>query len=179
MGRLINIIIVLVAIPALILFWPSDFGGKTDFMIVQGQSMLPTILPGSFVITEQDPPYSVDEVVAFHMRQEGQEQIVVHRIINYFPENDNFQTQGDNNDKADVGRYSKVDIIGEVRYVIPHVGGMLGLFRNPVILVVLIGISVAYQMKKDKEKKRKEKLKEKYSKTTLTHEPKINTKPPN
>ena len=67
-------------------------------MIVQGQSMLPTILPGSFIIIQQEPPYQVDDVVAYNMVHERIGQIVVHRIIEYDPIARDVIMQGDNND---------------------------------------------------------------------------------
>ena len=58
--------------------------------------MLPTILPGSFIITQQEPTYEVDDVVAINYVHEKARQIVVHRIIEYDPAGRDFTTQGDN-----------------------------------------------------------------------------------
>ena len=158
MGTRLKIISLVIIIPLVIFLWPSAVGGKTDFMIVQGQSMLPTILPGSFLIIQQEPPYEVDDVVAYTMVYERIGQIVVHRIIEYDPVDRNFIMQGDNNPKPDSGTYTQEDIIGEVKFVIPFIGDALTLMRNPAILVLLIVISAAWQMQQNKKKKRKERL---------------------
>ena len=159
MGTRLKIISLVIIIPLLIFLWPSAVGGKTDFMIVHGQSMLPTILPGSFIIIQQEPPYEVDDVVAYKMVHERVGLIVVQMIIEYYPISRDFILQGNYNDKQDTGTYSQEDIIGEVKFVVPFFGDALSFMRNPAILVVLIGISVVWQMQQGKKKKRKEHLK--------------------
>ena len=64
MNRLVQILIVIALIPVVIYFWPTSFGGDTTIMIVQGNSMLPTILPGSLVVAKEAPGYHVDDIVA-------------------------------------------------------------------------------------------------------------------
>jgi signal peptidase len=157
-GNRSKIIALVIILPLVIFLWPASVGGKTDFMIVQGQSMLPTILPGSFLIIQQEPPYEVDDVVAYIMVQENIAQLVVHRIIEYDPVDRDFIMQGDNNEKPDTGTYTQEHIIGEVKFVIPFIGDAFSLMRNPVILVLLIGISAVWQMQENKKKKRKEHL---------------------
>jgi len=120
--------------------------------------MLPTILPGSFIITQQESSYAVDDVVAYKYDQESTKQIVVHRIIEYNAEDRDFILQGDNNPKRDAGTYTNEEIIGEVKAVVPFVGDALSLMRNPVILIVLVGISAIWQMEQSKKKKKKEEL---------------------
>lgn len=156
MGNRLKIITLVIAIPLVIFLWPSVAGGKTDFMIVQGESMLPAMLPGSFIITQQEPRYMIDDVVAFKMVQESARQIVIHRIIEYSSDDRGFIMKGDNNPKRDTGTYTPDDIIGEVKFVIPYFGNALALMRNPVILVALLGISAVLQMQQNKKKKRKE-----------------------
>ncbi|MDH3677510.1 MAG: signal peptidase I [Nitrosopumilus sp.] len=158
MGNRSKLIILLVVVPLVIFLWPSSVGGKTDFFIVQGKSMLPTILPGSFIITQQESSYAVDDVVAYKYDQESTKQIVVHRIIEYNAEDRDFILQGDNNPKRDAGTYTNEEIIGEVKAVVPFVGDALSLMRNPVILIVLVGISAIWQMEQSKKKKKKEEL---------------------
>jgi signal peptidase I len=157
-GTRSKIITLVILIPLVIILWPSAAGGKTDFMIVQGNSMLPTILPGSFVITQQEDEYEVGDVVAYNLVQDRIQQIVVHRIIEYDKLRDIIALQGDNNPRVDPGTYSKNNIIGEVKVIIPFVGDALTFMRNPVILVLLIGISAVWQMQQAKKKKRKEDL---------------------
>jgi len=157
-GKRLKIIALVIILPLVIFLWPSAAGGKTDFMIVQGQSMLPTIIPGSFLITQQEPTYEVDDVIAVNYVHERARQVVVHRIIEYDPADQSFTMQGDNNPKPDAGTFTQEAIIGEVKFVIPFFGDALSLMRNPAILVALIGISAVLQMQQNKKKKRKEQL---------------------
>src|SRR3990172_9830433 len=79
--RIFKMIFVIVLIPFVVYFWPSALGGTAEFLIVQGNSMLPTILPGSLVITKQAESYHIDEIVAYDEGEDFRHKIVVHRIL--------------------------------------------------------------------------------------------------
>ncbi len=145
-----------VSVLLFVFFWPTQLGGDTEFLIVQGQSMLPTILPGSLVVIKEAPSYQVNDIVAYEQRQGRLSQIVVHRIIE---ETDRgFVIQGDNNPKKDVG-YPTNDVIhGKVVFATPYVGDLMGLLRNPVVLIVTALAMGGVQMEQDRRKKRKERL---------------------
>jgi signal peptidase len=147
----IKLVIILVAIPIAVLMWPSFLGGSTDLFMVEGNSMLPTILPGSIVITKKQPTYELDEIVAYHLTQGKLGKIVVHRIIDHTDKG--FVIKGDNNPKPDTGVFNEDKIIGRVVFSTPYVGYLLSLIRNPIVMVVVsIGILlVQYQMKKRKK----------------------------
>jgi len=66
-SRLTKISLVIVSIPILIYFWPMALGGDSEVLIVQGPSMLPTILPGSLILTKAVPEYQVDDIVSFNL----------------------------------------------------------------------------------------------------------------
>ena len=51
--KILNIVIGLAIIPIIIYLWPAALGGSTEFLLVQGNSMLGTIESGSFVITRE------------------------------------------------------------------------------------------------------------------------------
>jgi len=117
--------------------------------------MLPTILPGSFVITRQESNYNVDDIVAFTQGTSQAGRIVVHRIID--EKNDgSFQMQGDNNPKPDVGFYKEDRILGKVNLAVPYVGYILSLIRNPVIMVISSIVLLMVQMEMSKRKKKKQ-----------------------
>ena len=125
-------------------FWPAALGGDTEFLIVQGKSMLPTILPGSFVVTKTAPSYEIGDIVSFPLTTARITNIVVHRII---AEGENgFIIKGDNNEKADRGQYTDEDILGKVVFATPYVGDALGLARNPIALVISAVAVVLLQM---------------------------------
>jgi signal peptidase len=152
----IKIILAIVSVLAFVFFWPVQLGGDTEFLIVQGQSMLPTILPGSMVIIKEAPSYQIDDIVAFTQREGSAQKIVVHRIID--ETEDGFVIKGDNNPKKDPGFPKIDDIRGKVLFATPYVGYIMVLLRNPMVLIVTAIVMGAIQMEQNRRKKHKEKL---------------------
>jgi len=156
MNKKLQIIILILMIPFVIYFWPASLGGDTIIMMVQGQSMLPTILPGSLVVAKAAPEYNIGDIVAYEQRDEDASKIIVHRIIDV--SNDGFIIKGDNNPNKDVG-YPKEDaILGTVMLSTPYVGDVLGMFRNPFVLVIFSVAILGIQMEQKRRKERKEKI---------------------
>jgi len=152
----IKLILIAILIPFIFYFWPTALGGETTVLIVQGNSMLPTILPGSLVVAKEAPSYGTDDIVAYQWKQGTATKNIVHRIID---ETDNgFAIKGDNNRKKDPGFYTEDDILGTVIFATPYVGDLLGLLRNPVVLVLSGVVLAAIQMEQKRRKKKKEKL---------------------
>ena len=139
-----------------IAFWPAQLGGDTSFLIVQGNSMLPTILPGSFVIIKESPPYQIGDIIAFVQREGSAQKTIVHRIIG--EDERGFVIQGDNNPKKDPGFPTEDDILGRVIFATPYVGEILGLFRNPIVLVASSIILVLIQTAQKRRRTKKERL---------------------
>jgi len=157
MNKRIKIIIIAISVPLAIYLWPSALGGSAEILIVQGQSMLPTILPGSLVVAKQAPEYYVGEIVVYIMKSgTGAEKIVVHRIIGQ--NDDGFVIMGDNNPVKDPGIYTNDDILGRVIFATPYVGDMFALLRNPLVLVMVGGGLAAVQMVQKRKKEKKERL---------------------
>ena len=146
----------MISLPIIIYLWPSALGGDAEFMMVQGESMLPTILPGSFVITKEAPLYEIDDIVAFLQKEGGLKKIVVHRIIDETPQG--FSIKGDNNPRKDPGYHTEDVILGKVVFATPYVGDVLDSLRNPIVLISSAVVMVALQMEQDRRKKRKEKI---------------------
>ena len=151
-----KIILVAISVPIFLYFWPTALGGDTEFLIVQGQSMLPTIEPSSLVITKKAPYYEVDDIVAFVQKEGRAQRTVVHRIIDETERG--FIIKGDNNPKKDPGYPTTEDIRGKVIFATPYVGGLLGLLRNPLVLLLTGLVIATIQMEQKRRKKRKEKL---------------------
>ena len=155
MNKLIKIISIIVLIPFLIYFWPASYGGDTTVMMVQGQSMLPTILPGSLVVAKQAPEYNIGDIVAYD--QKDAQRIVVHRIID---ENDSgYIIKGDNNPRKDAGVHKEDVILGTVILSTPYVGDIIGMFKNPAVLIVsaiaLFGVQMVQKSRKESKLKRR------------------------
>lgn len=153
----IKLVIVGILIPVIIYLWPSALGGTTEILIVQGQSMLPTILPGSLVVAKQASEYNVGEIVAFVQKSgTGSQKIVVHRIIEETEQG--FVIMGDNNPTKDPGFQTSENILGTVIFATPYVGDVFALLRNPIVLIISAGVIGAIQMEQKRRKTKKEKL---------------------
>ena len=74
--------------------------------------MLPTILPGSFVVIKEAPSYQIDDIVAFTQESGRLQKTIVHRIIDETEQG--FVIKGDNNARKDAGFPTADDIRGKV-----------------------------------------------------------------
>ena len=154
MNKKIKIIIVLIFIPLFLSLRPSALGGDTDFLIVSGNSMLPTILPGSLVITKEAPSYQIDDIVAYVQREGSAQMNVVHRIIDVTDKG--FIIKGDNNPKKDPGFPTSDDITGKVIFATPYVGDILGMMRNPIVFLLTSVVAIIIQVEQKRRKMKKE-----------------------
>jgi len=118
--------------------------------------MLPTILPGSFVITKEAPSYHIDDIVAFVQKEGKAQKIIVHRIIDETSQG--FIIKGDNNPRKDPGYPKENSILGKVIFVAPYVGDLLASLRNPIVLIGTAVVMAAIQMEQGRKKKKKERL---------------------
>ena len=113
---------------------PSFLGGPASYIIVQGQSMEPTLHSGDLAVLGQQDEYHPGDVVAFNV--EGG--VVIHRIVGGTAE-EGFVTQGDNKDGADVWRPTADDIVGRLWFSIPGGGQFLLRLREPMTLGLMAG----------------------------------------
>jgi len=173
----------MISIPIIIYLWPMTLGGDATFLMVKGQSMLPTILPGSLVITKQAPSYHIDDIVAYFLKEGRYAKIVVHRIVDESPEG--FVIKGDNNPRKDKGNPTHDNIIGKVIFATPYVGDILTSLRNPMLLIGTASVMAAIQFEQNRRKKRKKWLRKirlgitKTSSTILEQKRKKSSKKPN
>jgi len=152
LSKKLNIVIGIAIIPIIIFLWPAALGGSAEFLLVQGNSMLGTIEPGSFVITKEKSNYEVDDIVSYTTDKYSafQGRTVVHRIIE---ETDRgFILKGDNNPRVDPGRVTPNMINGEVIFFTPFLGYLLIIMRNPLVMGVLAIVMLLGQFKKKKKK---------------------------
>ena len=114
--------------------------------------MLPTIQPGSVILTKTQPNYYLDDIVSYDQTAGGLKRIVVHRIIG---ENERgFIIKGDNNPKVDPSAISLDKIRGKVIFATPYVGKFLEMLRDPIMLLVLGGVTAIFQMGINRRKKK-------------------------
>lgn len=151
MGSKLKLIVAIGSLPLFLYFWPSFLGGDTEFMIVNGPSMLPTIQSGSLAIVKKTQTYDVGDVVAY--KDDSSNRLVIHRIV--AQKDDGFIIKGDNNKANDPGIIKPQAIRGEAIFVTPYMGYVTNYLKNPVIMVVAILASMAVMFAK-KEKKKKD-----------------------
>ena len=142
------------SLPLLLYLWPSFLGGDTEFTILSGKSMLPTIPSGSLAITKKAFDYEVGEIVAFVQKEGGVTKVVVHRIIEKVE--NGFIIKGDNNPENDPGTIPPEKIIGKVIFVTPYLGYLALFLKNPLVLtlsVIAVG-AIMIPNKKEKQKRK-------------------------
>lgn len=120
-------------------------------MIVFGESMLPTIQPGSFVVMRTETQYTVGDVVGFKYSEKDSSKNIVHRIIE--KTDSGFVTKGDNNKHRDPGVASLESVAGKVFLVIPYVGYAIVFIRNPLMIGLVAIVIMLISAKKKSEKR--------------------------
>jgi len=157
--RIFKLIFVIALIPFAVYLWPSALGGSAGFLIVQGKSMLPTILPGSLVVTKQAESYNIDEIVAYDAGEDLGHKVIVHRILD-ITDDGSYIIKGDNNPVKDFGFPTQDQILGKVIFSTPYVGDLVGMLRNPIVLIVAGGVIAVIQNQNKNRKKKKERLRQ-------------------
>ena len=123
---------------ALIVAWalflrPQWLGGSATFILVRGDSMLPTFHNGDFLIAYGQPAYQPGDVVVYKVPagEVGGGHMVVHRVIGVSAAG--YTIQGDNNPAADPWTPTYSDVAGRVAFAIPGVGILLALILQPTV----------------------------------------------
>lgn len=136
-------------LPLLMYFWPAQLYGNTNYIMLVGDSMLPTIESGTLVISQIETRYVVGDIVAFVNEDEIN---VIHRIVKETAEG--FITRGDNNSGDDPGMISNKDILGRATFVFPYVG-FLSMFLKTPLGMVIFGIFAVVMMAPKQSHKKK------------------------
>lgn len=144
----VKLLLVIVSIPIVMYFWPSSIGGDTEFTIVYGESMLPTIQSGSLAIGKKAIDYNIGDIVIYKMHEH--DRTVIHRIVDRVETG--FIIKGDNNPANDPGIYRHDEIIGKVIFVTPYLGYGALLLKNPIFMTITV-LALAALMPSKKEKK--------------------------
>jgi len=129
-----------------VFFWPSSLYGDSDYILLFGDSMLPTIQPGSLVIVKSQLSYENGDIIAF-VNSGGIN--IVHRVIEVTE--DGYVTQGDNNSFKDAPIISE-DIKGKAALVVPYMA-YVGLFmQTPIGLAMAAIMIIVMLLPKSKSK---------------------------
>jgi signal peptidase I len=103
---------------------PAGDGGPAIYRTVRGISMTPTLHDGDLVIAEKQSHYSRGDIIMFRVPA-GQPYAgltVTHRIVGGNTAT-SFVTEGDHNRGTDPWRVKPIDVLGRLRFTVPHLGG--------------------------------------------------------
>lgn len=128
----------------LVLGWiflaPPLLGGRTSYVIVNGNSMHPTYERGDLVLVRRQSNYQVGDIVTYRHPEIG---AVIHRIVDV--DGARFVIQGDNNSWLDSYRPLPSEVIGNEWVRLPKVGKAITWARGPglvIFIIAVIGVGV-------------------------------------
>jgi signal peptidase len=124
---------------------PQRFGGRADWVLVSGTSMLPRLHTGDLVLVERRSSYEVGEVVAYRVPkgQVGAGHVVIHRIVGGNGKA-GWRMKGDNRTAPDLWYPTNRDVIGAKELRIPDAWFVLRIFHMPVLLALFAGCGVFF-----------------------------------
>ena len=116
---------------------PAALGGPTSYIVIRGNSMLPTYASGDLVVVQRAATYHVGDVVAYRVPRGdlGAGLIVIHRMVGIG--SDGFTMRGDNNPSIDPWTPAASNVLGHAWFSVPGFGRVLAVIRNPVMLGAL------------------------------------------
>jgi signal peptidase I len=124
---------------------PQRLGGRADWVMVSGTSMLPRFHTGDLVLVERQSSYHVGEVVAYRVPkgQVGAGYVVIHRIMGGNGQA-GWKLQGDNRTAPDLWHPTDHDVIGSKLLRIPDAWVVLRLFHMPLMLGLFAGFAAFF-----------------------------------
>lgn len=129
-------------IGAWLLFAPQSLGGRTGFIVINGNSMEPLYHRGDLVITLVAQDYAVGDIVTYLHPQIG---TVIHRMLEWNGER--WRLQGDNNSFVDPYEPLPSEVTGRAWLHFPRVGNWLVALRKVwYIPATLVGGGFAMAM---------------------------------
>ncbi len=134
---LLRRVLFLVAVIAFVVFLaPTQVGGNTGYVSVNGNSMLPLMKNGSLALVREAPRYRVGDVVAYRYPRLG---VVIHRIVRERPDG-TFTLKGDNNSWLD-GHHPRPDeIVGKLWFHTKTLGSFAKSLQSPANAAILVGV---------------------------------------
>jgi len=127
---------------------PQWLGGPAMYVVVRGDSMLPTYQNGDLLVIMSAADYAPGVAAAYRIPpgEIGEGRIVVHRVVALV--DGHFTMQGDNNPAADPAAPAQSDMVGAVAVAVPGVGAMIATALSPTVagglaaaLVVMYGVA--------------------------------------
>jgi signal peptidase len=124
---------------------PQSLGGRADWVLVSGTSMLPHLHSGDLVLVERHSSYHVGEVVAYRVPkgEVGGGHVVIHRIIGGNGRT-GWTMKGDNRTARDLWYPTNRDVLGAKLVRIPDAWFVLRFLHAPLFLALVAGVGVFY-----------------------------------
>jgi signal peptidase I len=108
----LSALLIVGAIGAALVVWPTQLGGHTGLAVVSGNSMAPLLQDGDLAVVRKRPWYEVGDIVLYRDDRRGTDKLFLHRIVGI--EGDRFTLKGDANGFTDPAKPAKSAIIGEL-----------------------------------------------------------------
>lgn len=126
---------------------PVELGGPAAYVVVSGDSMLPTLEPGDLVVTRAEDSYDEGDVAVYGIPdgQPGSESgaRIIHRLYERNPDG-TWQALGDNREKVDPWTPTDGDVVGAEWVVFPGGGDLLIRALQPAVVAALAGGLAAF-----------------------------------
>jgi signal peptidase len=128
-----------------VLLRPTALGGSTTYVVVAGDSMLPTYQSGDLIVAQPAGPSTaesaVGSVVVFRISdgEPGAGRLVIHRIIGYDAAT-GYSTRGDHNAYTDPWHPRPADVVGTPAALLPGAGNAIGFVRQPIVAALLFAL---------------------------------------
>jgi len=136
--RLLRLLAIVVFVGWFVALRPQSLGGPAGWILVAGESMEPTIHPGSLVVVTRRVDYAVGDVVAYRVPEgnPGAGGNVIHRIVGGTAD-DGFIVRGDNTNAPDIWRPKPSEIVGALWLTLPDGALPLLFLRSPIVVASL------------------------------------------
>jgi signal peptidase len=120
---------------------PASLGGPATYIIVSGESMLPSLRAGDFVVAAKTASYRTGDVVVFRVPrgQPGGGTPIIHRIVAGSAAG-GYVLRGDNREFRDPWMPTGAEIEGKSVLTIPRLGLLLVFLRAPLGLATVAGL---------------------------------------
>jgi signal peptidase I len=118
---------------------PKPIGGRAGYIIVSGQSMLPTLRGGDLVAVRRQSTYRAGDVVTYRIAAgEFRGRRIIHRIVGGNAA-EGFVMRGDNKHEDDLWHPRPSDIEGALWFRVPGAGRAVAVVRAPAVIAAAAG----------------------------------------
>lgn len=119
-------------------FRPPLLGGETSYVIVSGDSMLPTLRSGDLVVARKRDDYAKGDILVYAVPkgEPGEGVLIIHRVVGGDARS-GYVLRGDNRESDDPWRPNAGEVQGAAVFDVPKLGLVLGVIASPLGLGLL------------------------------------------